>query len=159
LQPIQQNITVLTTSKGLEAVVAARLSYLTEKSNLLSANHFGGRLRRSAEYTLNVLVERIYQARRNYKLLTLIMFDVKGAFNGFYSEVLVRRLKDRVDNERALGVHEMFTKIFRILRFVIISKTMNIFVQNIQHHSAHELYSLLIIGYVYHTVAALREGV
>ena len=49
-----------TISKGLEAVVAAQLSYLTEKFYLLPPNYFGGRLRRSAEYALNVLVERIY---------------------------------------------------------------------------------------------------
>ena len=49
-----------TISKGLEAVVAARLSYLTEKFHLLPPNHFGGRPRRSAEHALNVLVERIY---------------------------------------------------------------------------------------------------
>lgn len=51
-----------TISKGLEAVVAARMSYLTERFNLLPANHFGGRPRRSAEQALNILVERIYQA-------------------------------------------------------------------------------------------------
>ena len=51
-----------TISKGLEAVVAARLSYMTEKYNLLPMNHFGARPRRSAEQALNVLVERIYQA-------------------------------------------------------------------------------------------------
>jgi hypothetical protein len=51
-----------TISKGLEAVIAARLSYLTEKFHLLPSNHFRGRLRRSAEHALNVLVERIYQA-------------------------------------------------------------------------------------------------
>jgi hypothetical protein len=51
-----------TISKGLKAVVAARLSYLIEKFYLLPSNHFGGRLRRSAEHALNVLVERIYQA-------------------------------------------------------------------------------------------------
>jgi hypothetical protein len=45
---------------GLEAVVVARLSYLIERFSLLPTNHFGGRLRRSAEHTLNVLVERIY---------------------------------------------------------------------------------------------------
>jgi hypothetical protein len=49
-----------TISKGLEAVVAVRLSYITEKHNLLLANHFGARPRRSAEQALNVLVERIY---------------------------------------------------------------------------------------------------
>jgi hypothetical protein len=78
------------------------MSYLTERFNLLPANYFGGRLRRSAEQALNVLVERIYQAWRNYKIVTLISFDVKGAFNGVHSEVLVRRLRDRRAPEQAV---------------------------------------------------------
>jgi hypothetical protein len=40
----------------VEAVVAARLSYMTEKYNLLPTNYFGARPRRSAEQALNVLV-------------------------------------------------------------------------------------------------------
>jgi hypothetical protein len=49
-----------TISKGLEEVVAARLSYIAEEYRLLLANHFGARPRRSAEQVLNVLVERTY---------------------------------------------------------------------------------------------------
>jgi hypothetical protein len=51
---------LLTISKGLEAVVVARLSYIVEKYSLLPDNHFGTRPRRSAEQALNVLVKRIY---------------------------------------------------------------------------------------------------
>jgi hypothetical protein len=47
-------------SKGLEAVVVARLLYIVEKYNLLLDNHFGIRPRRSVEQVLNVLVKRIY---------------------------------------------------------------------------------------------------
>lgn len=50
-----------TISKGLEAAVAARLSFITETYNLLPSNHFGAKPRRSAEQALNVLVEKIYQ--------------------------------------------------------------------------------------------------
>ena len=49
-----------TISKGLEAAVAARLSFITETYDLLPSNHFGARPRRSAEQALNVLVEKIY---------------------------------------------------------------------------------------------------
>ena len=49
-----------TISKGLEAVVVARLSYIAEEHKLLLANHFGARPKRSAEQALNVLVERTY---------------------------------------------------------------------------------------------------
>jgi len=51
-----------TISKGLEAVIAARLSYLAEEHGLLPENHFGARPKRSAEQALNVLIERIYEA-------------------------------------------------------------------------------------------------
>jgi hypothetical protein len=34
--------------------------------------------------------------------LTLVSFDVKGAFNGVHSEVLVRRLRDRRALEQAI---------------------------------------------------------
>ena len=81
-----------TVSKGLEAVVAARLSYITEQYGLLPENHLGGRPSRSAEQALNVVIERIYQAWRKRKILTLISFDVKGAFNGVHAEVLRHRL-------------------------------------------------------------------
>jgi hypothetical protein len=46
-----------TISKGREAVVAARLSYMAEEHKLLPVNHFRARPRRSAEQALNVLVE------------------------------------------------------------------------------------------------------
>jgi hypothetical protein len=84
-----------TISKGLEAAVAARLSFITETYNLLPSNHFGARPRRSAEQALNVLVEKIYQAWRQGKVLSLVSFDVKGAFNGVYSDVLEKRLEAR----------------------------------------------------------------
>ena len=47
-------------------------------------------------------MERIYQAWRKYKILTLISFDVKGAFNGVHSDVLVRRLRERRAPEQAV---------------------------------------------------------
>jgi hypothetical protein len=84
-----------TISKGLEAAVAARLSFITETYNLLPSNHFGARPRRSAEQALNVLVEKIYQAWRQGKVLSPVSFDVKGAFNGVHSDVLERRLEAR----------------------------------------------------------------
>jgi hypothetical protein len=49
-----------TIGKGLEAAIAARLSFITETYSLLPSDHFGARPRRSAEQALNVLVEKIY---------------------------------------------------------------------------------------------------
>ncbi len=51
-----------TISKGLEAVIASRMSYLAETHNLLPENHFGARKRRSCEQAVNVVIEKIYDA-------------------------------------------------------------------------------------------------
>ena len=91
-----------TISKGLEAVVAARLSYIAEQYKLLLDNHFGARPRRSAEHALNLVVEKIYYAWRNNKILTLVSFDVKGAFNGVHAHVLEQRLRTRRVPEQAV---------------------------------------------------------
>jgi ribonuclease HI len=84
-----------TISKGLEAVVANRLSYMAEHHSLLPGNHFGARKRRSCEQALNILVERIYAAWRKGLVLTLLTFDVQGAFNGVNKTVLQARLLER----------------------------------------------------------------
>ncbi|KYK58873.1 reverse transcriptase [Drechmeria coniospora] len=71
-----------TLGKILEAVVAERISYAVEAHGLLPANHFGARKRRSADQALMLLQEQVYKAWRTGKLLSLISFDVKGAYNG-----------------------------------------------------------------------------
>jgi hypothetical protein len=67
---------------------------MVEKYSLLPDNHFGARPRRSAEQALNILVERIYQAWRGGEILSLVSFDVKGAFNGVHTSVLTQRLAE-----------------------------------------------------------------
>ena len=65
-----------TSSKGLAAVVARRLSYLAETYRLLLGNHFDGRPQRSAEQALDLLIEKTHEAWRVYKVLSLVSFDV-----------------------------------------------------------------------------------
>jgi hypothetical protein len=84
-----------TLGKTLEAVVAERVSHAVEALNLLPANHFGARKQRSAEQALLLLQEHIYNAWRSRKVLSLISFDVKGAYNGVYKERLLQRLTAR----------------------------------------------------------------
>lgn len=85
-----------TISKGLDTVVARRVSYLAEEYQLLPHNHFGARRKRSCEQALNVLVEKIYEAWRGQRVLSLVTFDVQGAYNGVSREVLLRRLRERL---------------------------------------------------------------
>jgi hypothetical protein len=84
-----------TLGKALEAVVANRVSVLVEKHGLLLLNYFGARRRRSCEHALNILVEKIFDAWREGKVLSLISFDVKGAYNGVDRNVLLWRLRER----------------------------------------------------------------
>ncbi|TKA72913.1 hypothetical protein B0A49_08441 [Cryomyces minteri] len=84
-----------TISKGLDAVVANRISYLAEKYSLLPKNHFGARRQRSCEQALSVLIERIHAAWRAGKVLSLVSFDVQGACNGVNKDVLCERLRKR----------------------------------------------------------------
>ncbi|KAI3049910.1 hypothetical protein CBS147353_11666 [Aspergillus niger] len=71
-----------TLGKLLEAVMARRLSFLAEKHNLLPNSQFGGRPGRTTEQALLVLSNAIDQAWYTHKVVTLIAFDLKGAFNG-----------------------------------------------------------------------------
>ena len=84
-----------TLGKMLESVVADRISYVVEEFGLLPTNHFGARKRRSTEQALTLLQEHIYKAWRSKKVLSLVSFDVKGAYNGVYKERLLQRLRAR----------------------------------------------------------------
>lgn len=84
-----------TLGKILEAVIAERLSYSVETFGLLPGNHFGARKRRSTEQALLLLQEQIYKAWRARKVLSLVSFDVKGAYNGVFKDRLLQRLRAR----------------------------------------------------------------
>jgi Reverse transcriptase (RNA-dependent DNA polymerase) len=78
--------------KILEAVLAERISYLAEEYKLLPQNHFGARRRRSAKQALLLLQDKVYKTWRGRQVLSLLSFDVKGAYNGVHKERLRQRL-------------------------------------------------------------------
>lgn len=84
-----------TLSKALESVIARRLSFLVEDYGLPPNNHYGRRKRRSTVDALMILQEKIFQAWRDKKVLSLVTFDVKGAFNGVAGDVLLEKLRRR----------------------------------------------------------------
>lgn len=84
-----------TLGKLLEAVMARRLSYWAEKHDLLPNAQFGGRPGRTTEQALLVLANAIDRAWLKMKVVTLIAFDLKNAFNGVKTEVLDARLKSK----------------------------------------------------------------
>ena len=84
-----------TLGKLLEAVVAKRLSHLAEKHDLLPDTQFGGRPGRTTEQALLVLSNAIDRAWCQHKVVTLIAFDLKGAFNGVHKVSLDACLRAR----------------------------------------------------------------
>ncbi len=78
--------------KGLESVIANRISYMVEENGLLPSNHFGARKRRSAVQALVILQKQIWKAWRAKKILSLVSFDIKGEYNGVSKERLIERL-------------------------------------------------------------------
>eukprot|EP00136_Aspergillus_niger_P005212 XP_001395701.2 reverse transcriptase [Aspergillus niger CBS 513.88] len=82
-----------TLGKVLEAVMARRLSYWAEKHGLLPDTQYGGRPGRSTEQALLVLANAIDRAWAQSRIVTLIAFDLKGAFNGVYQSSLDVQLR------------------------------------------------------------------
>jgi hypothetical protein len=97
-----------TLGKILESIVAERISHAVETYSLLPTSHFGARKRRSAEQALLLLQEQIYTAWRGRRVLSLISFDVKGAYNGVCKEQLLQRMKARGIPEKLLWWIEAF---------------------------------------------------
>ncbi|OAQ57605.1 reverse transcriptase [Pochonia chlamydosporia 170] len=97
-----------TLGKVLEAVLAERLSHAVETYGLLPTNHFGGRKQRSAEQALMLLQEQVYAAWRGRRVLSLINFGVKGAYNGVCKERLIQRMRARGIPEKLLRWIEAF---------------------------------------------------
>lgn len=91
-----------TLGKLMELVLARRLSYWAETFNLLPETQFGARPRRSCDQALLLLTEKIYEAWQQKKILTLISFDVKGAYNGVPRLVLTSRLRSKGIPERVV---------------------------------------------------------
>ncbi|KAJ9480984.1 hypothetical protein VN97_g12529, partial [Penicillium thymicola] len=97
-----------TLGKVLESVIAERISHAVETYGLLPTSHFGARKQRSAEQALLLLQEQIYTAWRGRRVLSLISFDVKGAYNGVCKERLLQRMKARGIPEGLLRWVEAF---------------------------------------------------
>jgi hypothetical protein len=97
-----------TLGKVLESVVAERISHAVEIYGLLPTSHFGARKQRSAEQALVLLQEQIYSAWRGRRVVSLISFDVKGAYNGVCKERLLQRMKARGIPEDLLRWVEAF---------------------------------------------------
>jgi hypothetical protein len=72
-----------TLEKLLEAVMVRRLSYYVETHGLFPDTQFGDRPGRTTEQALLVLANAIDRAWLKDKVVTLVAFDLKGAFRTY----------------------------------------------------------------------------
>ncbi|KAJ8147384.1 hypothetical protein LV165_008823 [Aspergillus fumigatus] len=82
-----------TLGKILEAVMARRLLFWAETYKLLPETQFGGRPGRNTEQALLVLANAVDRAWSRSKVVTLVAFDLKGAFNRVNKTSLDTRLQ------------------------------------------------------------------
>lgn len=82
-----------TLGKLLEAAMARRLSYFAEQYGLLPDTQFGGRPGLTTEQALLVLANAVDRAWLGQRIVTLVAFDRKGAFNGVNNTSLDARLQ------------------------------------------------------------------
>ena len=81
--------------KVITAIVAKHLTYVTEKHQLLPANHFGGRPGRTTSDAMHLLTNRIKSAWRAGKVVSVLFLDIEGAFPNANPERLVHNLRKR----------------------------------------------------------------
>lgn len=82
-----------TLSKAIEALVIEKIAYLVEKFGLFPSNHYGALKQKSTVDVFLTVQEKIYQAWKDKKVLSLVACDLKSAFNCVSSNILVYRLR------------------------------------------------------------------
>ena len=79
-----------TLSKTIEYLIAQKIAHISDAYNLLPGNHFGGLKCKNTLDALVVLQKKIYQVWKDKKVLSLLTFDVQGAFNRVTRDVLLQ---------------------------------------------------------------------
>ncbi len=67
--------------KIAEKIIAARLAYLAETTDLLYFDQIGGRRKKSAIDVVMTLIHDIQVAKQDKKVTSVLFIDVKGAFD------------------------------------------------------------------------------
>ena len=99
---------VNTTTKLLSSIVAEDISHLTEKYQLLPANHFGGHPGCCTANSLHLLVDMVKAAWCRKQVVSALFLDVEGAFPNTVTEQLLHSLrKQRVPERYVAFVRNM----------------------------------------------------
>jgi hypothetical protein len=91
-------------------VTTNELSYLAEKYNLLPKMQFGGRPNRMTTDALHLLVDKVHNAWRNKRKVSVLSLDIEGAFpNAMRDRLLYNMRKRRVPEALVNHVKLMLT--------------------------------------------------
>jgi len=102
----------------ITVIIANHITYVTEKHQLLPANHFGGRPGRTTTDAMHLLTNRIKAAWRAGKVTSVLFLDIEGAFPNANPEKLVHNLrKRRIPTKYAKFVQAMLRERITTLRF------------------------------------------
>lgn len=84
----------------MEAVLAARISYMATTYNLLLKTHFGGWRKSCVETAIHHLLEKVYTVWNEGKITFFLMMDVFAAYpNTSYKHLLYNLQKRRIDKK------------------------------------------------------------
>jgi len=79
--------------KVLTAIVASHITFITEKHQLLPANHFGSRLGRTTADALHLLMHKIKEVWWSGKVAAVLFLDIEGAFLNTVPTKLIHNLR------------------------------------------------------------------
>jgi len=104
--------------KVLTAVVAGQLTFVTEKHQLLPANHFGGRPGRTTTDAMHLLANTVKASWRAGKVTSVLFLDIKGAFPNAVPLRLEHNLRKRQVPRKIVDfVHNMLKGRVTTLKF------------------------------------------
>ena len=81
--------------KLFSTLVAADLTYIAEKYNLLPMNRFGGRPGRCMTDTIHLVIQKIKDAWRAKKVATILFLNIQAAFTNTVKACLLHNMRSR----------------------------------------------------------------
>src|SRR5260221_645906 len=104
--------------KVITAIIANHITYVTEKHQLLPANHFSGRPGRTTADAVHLLVTKIKNVWRAGKVTSVLFLDIEGTLPDADPERLLHNLrKQEIPVKYAEFVHSMLANRVTTLKF------------------------------------------
>jgi hypothetical protein len=86
---------ISTMAKVLTAIVAENLSRVIEQHQLLPKTHFGGRPGQSTLDAIHYMIDKIYTAWKDNKVVSVLFLDIEGAFPNAVTTRLIHNLRQK----------------------------------------------------------------